>query len=34
MRETSRQTHDSGDHVTVKHYLLTTKRIGHKSPEK
>lgn len=33
MRETCHQTHDSGEHVTVKHYLLTTKRVGHESPE-
>ena len=34
MRETCRQAHYSGEHVTIKHYLLTTERVGHESPEK
>lgn len=33
MRETCHQAHDTGEHVTVKHYLLTAKCVSHESPE-
>lgn len=33
MRETRRQAQDPGEHVTIKHYLLATKGVGHETPE-